>query len=411
MKKTDFLFVKFLTFCIFLVLNFSLPSFADIENYYVGLKAYGDGFYDISIINLEEFLSQDNSSKESIYAKYLLYKSYYKQKDYKNAKLYLNMIKDINDDRFDRRSIILDKIFLTALDNCTSAYKIIEENKDYTLNEALIGTKCAIDNKSDIDISQLDDKMRFFYIMQVDSRDKIKNAFDMINLKNLSKDEIKQLSIKLYKYELMNDFWKTYEIYRDKDTINLAIERVWKVGKYDDVVKAYNFNKKFELLPETYCMVLDSHFKTNRKFNYSIIEKCFTVRDEKYYKALIRAYSDNNDIEKLKKIINSIPDNYTSILCEFGSSLITSNLLDIKNYSRLSNCENLDNISDDLIKKGLAKELILLRKNVNNEKSDFYLAYAYGLMNKKKLLTKYYNAIKDKELKKILLKRFKKELK
>jgi len=46
---------------------------------------------------------------------------------------------------------------------------------------------------------------------------------------------LKDLSIRLYKLEMMDEFWKVYERYRDKDTINLAIERVWKTKKYEDV--------------------------------------------------------------------------------------------------------------------------------------------------------------------------------
>lgn len=395
---------------LFIIFLIATSLHADIESYYVGLKAYEDGFYDISAMNLEEFLKNDNDSKEAVFAKYILYKIYLKQKDYKSAWKYLNMIKTINDDRFDNRSIIFDEVFLTALDNCSMAYQLIEKNRDYSLNRALLGTKCAIDNNTDIDLNELPDKMKFSYIMQIDNRDMIKKAFSFINLKNLSKEEIKQLSIKLYKYELMNEFWATYETYRDQDTINLAIERVWKVGKFDDVIKAYNYNKKLTLLPETYCMVLGAHFKTNRKVEYSIIEKCFVNKDERYYKALIRAYSDNNDIPKLRKLINSLPDNSTNILCELGSTLIISKLLDKKNYSALATCQNIDNISDDLLKHGLPEDLILLRKNISDDRTNYYLAYAYGLQNKKRLLKEYFNRLKDKELRNIILKRFKKEL-
>lgn len=395
---------------LFIIFLIATSLHADIESYYVGLKAYEDGFYDISAMNLEEFLKNDNDSKEAVFAKYILYKIYLKQKDYKSAWKYLNMIKTINDDRFDNRSIIFDEVFLTALDNCSMAYQLIEKNRDYSLNRALLGTKCAIDNNTDIDLNELPDKMKFSYIMQIDNRDMIKKAFSLINLKNLSKEEIKQLSIKLYKYELMNEFWATYETYRDQDTINLAIERVWKVGKFDDVIKAYNYNKKLTLLPETYCVVLDAHFKTNRKVEYSIIEKCFVNKDERYYKALIRAYSDNNDIPKLRKLINSLPDNSTNILCELGSTLIISKLLDKKNYSALATCQNIDNISDDLLKHGLSEDLILLRKNISDDRTNYYLAYAYGLQNKKRLLKEYFNRLKDKELRNIILKRFKKEL-
>lgn len=376
----------------------------------MGLKAYEDGFFDISAMNLEDFLKNDNSSREANFAKYLLYKIYLKQKDYKNAREYLNVVKAINDDRFDNRSIIFDDVFLTALDNCSLAYQLIEKNRDYSLNRALLGTKCALDNNTDIDLKELPDKMKFSYIMQIDNKEMIKKAFSLLNLKNLSKEEIKQLSIKLYKYELMNEFWVTYETYRDQDTINLAIERVWKVGKFEDVIKAYNYNKKLTLLPETYCMVLDAHFKTNRKAEYSIIEKCFVNKDERYYKALIRAYSDNNDIAKLKKLINSIPDNQTNILCELGLSLITSKILDKKNYNKLATCQNIDNISDELLKQGFTEDLIFLRKDIKNDKTNYYLAYAYGLQNKKKLLKEYYSRLQDKELKSIIHKRFKKEL-
>lgn len=399
------------SFCLFFILLVSRIAFADIDSYYVGLKAYQDGFYDISLMNLEDFLKTDNASKEAIFSKYLLYKIYLKQNNIPKAKEYLQMVKDLNDDRFDNKSMAFDEVYLAAIDNCSKAYEIIDQKKDYSLNKALIGTKCAIDNSTDIDIKELPNSLKFSYIMQINDRELIKKTFDMLNLKKLTNEQIKQLSIKLYRYELITEFWKAYETYRDRDTINLAIERVWKVGKYDDVIKGYNYNKQHTLLPETYCMVLDAHFKTNKKINYSIIEKCFTEKDEKYYKALIRAYSENNDIPRLKNLINSLPDNQSKILCELGSSIITTDLLDKKNYKRLINCENLDNISSDLLQQRLTSPLIQIHNSIENQKSYYYLAYAYGLDGKIKLLKKYYDKIKDKNLKNIIHKRFKRYLK
>ncbi|MGC9061837.1 hypothetical protein [Calditerrivibrio sp.] len=408
MKRTTFVKNFFYLFFVLLASNI---AFAEIDSYYVGLKAYQDGFYDVSLINLEDFLKTDNASKEAIFAKYLLYKIYLKQNNIQKAKEYFQMIKDLNDDRFDNKSMSFDEVYLTAIDNCSKAYAIIDQKKDYSLNKALIGTKCAIDNSTNIDIQELPDSLKFSYIMQINDKALIKKTFEMLNLKNLTNEQIKQLSIKLYKYELITEFWKAYETYRDKDTINLAIERVWKVGKYEDVIKGYNYNRQHALLPETYCMVLDAHFKTNKKVNYSIIEKCFTAKDEKYYKALIRAYSVNNDIPMLKNLINSLPDNQSNILCELGSSVITANLLDKKNYKRLINCENIDNISNDLLQQGLTFHLIQIHFGMENQKSYYYLAYAYGLEGKKKLLKKYYDKITVKDLKNNIYKRFKRYLK
>jgi len=50
----------------------AIAVYADIENYYVGLRAYEDKFYDVATDNLQEFLKSDNSSKEATFAKYIL---------------------------------------------------------------------------------------------------------------------------------------------------------------------------------------------------------------------------------------------------------------------------------------------------------------------------------------------------
>lgn len=113
----------------------------------------------------------------------------------------------------------------------------------------------------------------------------------------------------------------------------------------------------------------------------------------------------------MKNLINSLPDNQSKILCELGSSIITTDLLDKKNYKRLINCENLDNISSDLLQQRLTSPLIQIHNSIENQKSYYYLAYAYGLDGKIKLLKKYYDKIKDKNLKNIIHKRFKRYLK
>ncbi|MCX8084662.1 MAG: hypothetical protein N3C60_07080 [Calditerrivibrio sp.] len=402
---------KKLILILLLLFSFFSTGWSEIESYYVGLSAYNDGFYDISAMNLEEFLQKDNRSKEAIFAKYLLYKIYLLKKDYVKAKGYFYQINGIDDNRFDKRGMIFDHVYITAMDNCTQAYDLIEKYRDYSLKNALLGTSCSIDNNTEIDPENLSDRLRFYYIMQIDKVDSIKKAFSLINLSNLSNDEIKQLSIKLYRLELMTEFWKAYNRYRDKDTINLAIERVWKVGKFEDVLKSYQYNKHIDLLPESYCMILDAHFKLNKEVDINLIDRCFVEKNDRYYKSLIKVYSDKNDVKRLKHLINTIPDNYTFILCEIGYPIIKANLLEQKNYQYLRKCGNLDNITDQLLKEGMASSVINLRKGLNDQMSIYYSTYAYGLIRDKKNLKRFYGLLTDEELKNKINKRFGRELK
>lgn len=391
---------------LFLIL-FVSNIYADIENYYVGLRAFDDKFYDVAADSLKKFVDEDNSSRESNFAKYLLYKIHMNTHEYKTAKFYLDIIKNINDERFDSKTILFDDIFLTALEDCEKAYKIIDSHKDVNLTKALLGTKCFLDNNTDIiDLPSMSDRMKFYYIMQIENREKIKETFELIDKKKLSNMELKALSIKLYKLELMKEFWDVYERYRDKDTINLAIERVWKTGKYEDVLKGYKYNSKLQLLPETYCMVLDANFKLNRTFDCSIVDKCFSEKNENYAKAMFQCLVNNADNKKLKQFVDSLSDNYTSFFCETGEYLISNKMLGKSRYGLLKKCGNLYDISENLLKNRFFDELILLHRDIKDDRSHFYLSYSYGIKNNKKELKKYYSMIGDLNLKDRLKKRF-----
>lgn len=387
----------------------AIAVYADIENYYVGLRAYEDKFYDVASDNLQEFLKADNSSKEAIFAKYILYKISIATKDYSKAKYYFDMIKNVNDDRFDKKMMLWDEVLLTAQENCEEAYKLIDKTKDPSLVGALVDTKCTFNKITDnASLKQLSNKAKFYYIFQAGDKDKIKEAFNLIDLKNLSNSELKDLSIRLYKLEMMDEFWKVYERYRDKDTVNLAIERVWKTKKYEDVLKSYKYNRHIALLPETYCMVVDAHFKLNREFDCTLIDRCFTSKDANYYKSMIRCLADHKETAKIKRLVSSIPDNETDLFCDLGSYLISAKLLNKNKYNMVKSCSNIDKISEDLITNGFYDEVIMLRTGVNDDSSYYYLAIAYGMKNDRKNLRYCYSMIKNKDLKKQLIQRFKK---
>ncbi|MEF3255461.1 MAG: hypothetical protein K6348_07880, partial [Deferribacterales bacterium] len=219
-------------------------------------------------------------------------------------------------------------------------------------------------------------------------------------------EELKALSIRLYKLDLMNQFWTVYERYRDQDTINLAIERVWKVGKYEDVLKGYQYNRDKKLLPSTYCMVVDANFKLEKSFDCNLVDLCFETKDDNYLKTKLSCLALHGDIKRIKQFVKGIGDNYTTFFCQSAEYLIINDLIETKRYNLFQRCDNLDNLSEELAKRGLWNKLLYLRSGMNDEKSYFYLAYVYGVKNERRQFNKYYNLVKDKNLKDRLLKRF-----
>ncbi|MEF3255281.1 MAG: hypothetical protein K6348_06945, partial [Deferribacterales bacterium] len=180
---------------ILIFLLFTKLLFADIESYYVGLRAFEDGFYDVSAYNLEDYLNEDNSSDKAVFSKYILYKIYLIKKNFDKSRFYLNQIKELDDKRFDKIEIAKDNVFLTALNSCEEAYRLIDELRDPNLYKALLGTNCAIDNNTEnIDPMLLPDKMKYFFILQTNDIEKIKEAFKHLDLKKLANEELKALS-------------------------------------------------------------------------------------------------------------------------------------------------------------------------------------------------------------------------
>jgi len=132
-------------------------------------------------------------------------------------------------------------------------------------------------------------------------------------------------------------------------------------------------------------MVVDAHFKLNREFDCTLIDKCFTSKDANYYKSMIRCLSDHKDQAKIKKLVSSIPDNETDLFCDLGSYLISAKLLNKDKYNMIKSCPNIDKISEDLITNGFYDEVITLRTGVNDDSSYYYLAIAYGMKMTEKI--------------------------
>ncbi|MBC7196346.1 MAG: hypothetical protein H5U39_03720, partial [Deferribacterales bacterium] len=127
---------------ILLFFSFACITFADEIDYEIGLNAFSDGLYDIAIGSLEDFLKDSSDNEKNNYAKYILYKSYLLEKEYKASLDIINEIENIEDERFDKELIEKDKIFILTILDCERALK--ESLKKADLIKIVLNSNCTL---------------------------------------------------------------------------------------------------------------------------------------------------------------------------------------------------------------------------------------------------------------------------
>ena len=88
------------------------PDMSFNDDYFVGLKAYDDGLYDVAEYCLANYLKYENKSQKAGFATYLLYQVYMSQGNYKAAQYSFAQLANFKDSRFDRQKMLKDQMFI-----------------------------------------------------------------------------------------------------------------------------------------------------------------------------------------------------------------------------------------------------------------------------------------------------------
>ena len=86
------------------------PDMSFNDDYFVGLKAYEDGLYDVAKSCLSNYLSHEDKSQKAGFATYILYQVYMAQNDFKSAQYTFTQLANFKDSRFDKQKMLKDQM-------------------------------------------------------------------------------------------------------------------------------------------------------------------------------------------------------------------------------------------------------------------------------------------------------------
>ncbi|BAI80854.1 conserved hypothetical protein [Deferribacter desulfuricans SSM1] len=390
---------KKLILIIFLFLSSYLLYAGDVSDYLLGVSAFKDQLYDVAKISLEDFLKDAKDEKKINFAKYLLYQIYLSEDNYDKALELINELENVNDKKIDTKLLRYDKVKILAEKDCDLAKSYLIENfYDYTL-KAYLSSNCKVDK----DISKkslrlkLDNKLRLALAIKLkDFPEEASKQFDKIDIRKLDNKNKKSFAILFYKNGNYDKFWKIYRYYKDSDMVNLALDRVWDIKKYDSFLKSFEINrKKYKISNINYCRAYKIQKENGLKVDCDLLDNCFVKHDEKYYESYLNCSLAIKDIDKFKKRYLLWSKKSDKIKCMYAYDGYKLNLLRISDFK---NCKNRYDIADKLLADEKAKEVLLLLSEDSSDQGLYFKVLAYLLLNDTASAEKAMKKIKDKEI-------------
>lgn len=398
----------------FRIFLFSLPfllvafySIANINDYLVGLKAYKDGFNDIAKENLENYLKSVSDKKNEVFARYILAHIYFDEKNYKKTLEHINLIEDKRDERINIDEIKTMKIYALVNTNCNDAKAYLSKNLNNEVFNIYFQSECKKDDEF-IDIlcsskALTDVKLKIMYNLNK-FEGNVDKFFKCFDLKDLKDNDLSNLGLYYYKGKSFNYFWKIYDIYKDSILVNLALERLWFLSKYNDFLKTFQENQKQHKIEKiNYCRALRIYNEKNITYNCNLLDRCLQG-DKTLYDSKLACYLNNKQIDELSNYIKENSGNKALLnaLCSNGPYIISNKLYNKVILKNLSHCSKKIEYVKMLLEMENFNDITIILDNPDSEEEYFYLAIVYKKLNNEIKYSEMQNKIKDIELLKAL---------
>ncbi len=258
------------------ILFFATSLFADVQDYIIGLSAYNDGFDKIAIESLEAYIADSDDPTKAHFAKYVLYKIYLKNNNYKKAYSYFQDIETVNDNRFDHNQMLKDKMFMLKEINCEKAAEFLQKKLTDELASIYLTSQCRINDGlvQSVAESDLNAKVKTAFILKL--KDKPESAYKIAKetaFADLKENILRYLGIFFYNNGYYDIFWNVYSEYKDDDLVNYALKRLFDVSQYENFIQSFEINKKqYKISNSNYCRAIESYQKLNQQFDCEIID-------------------------------------------------------------------------------------------------------------------------------------------
>ncbi|KAA0258098.1 hypothetical protein FHQ18_06790 [Deferribacter autotrophicus] len=395
---------RLIVFCFFIFTFFSTYA-EDSSDYFLAVSTYKDGFYDVAEMSLHDYLKDAEDKKKILFANYLLYKINFKKKNFDEALKYIELIENTKDERINFKDVKADKLLILATKDCKVAKRYLDKNFFNETLAAYLKSNCSVDkdiSKESLKLRLPNDMRLLLAVKLKDYPDEVVKQFSKLNVKKIANKYKKSFAVYFYKNKKYDYFWKIYNLYKDSDLVNLALERVWNLKRYDSFVKSFEINrKKFRVNSVNYCRAYEAYRKLGKSADCNLLDKCFKKKDGAYYKAKLSCYQTNNDKEGFVKTFSITFNKYRNVACEFGVYGYEIGKVGIND---LQKCDNRYDIAEQLIADEKGEAVLKLMSVDNSDKGKYYKVLAYLLLEDTNSAEKVFNSIKDEKIKKELLK-------
>lgn len=358
------------------------------EDYFVGLKAFEDGFYDVSRESLKAFISSNKNSKDEGYATYILYQVYMAENNFKNAQITYNQLSNYKDKRFDAKKLESDKMFLATKLDCNEAENLLLSKINNDWLNIYLNSQCKIDEN--IIKYSLNNQFSVdnLYLLA----DKVENnkEYTLLIYNNLPNDKKSPKVLNYFgKYfsahKMLDEFWKLYDEYKDEDIVSLALNEAWDKKDYKTYVNLYNrdIKKEYKLDKSIYCRMIESSNNIGIALDCNIIDNCLDKNRPDFIKNKIACLMKNEDKQGISSFMATIKENDAKNLCEYLKYMVAKNIYSTNFLSKFSSCKD-NAIYETLYNYKDYKGLINLIGKNKRQIDLAYLSMAYKLSGKDK---------------------------
>lgn len=379
------------------------PDMSFNDDYFVGLKAYDDGLYDVAESCLSNYLSHENKSQQAGFATYLLYQVYMSQGNYKAAQYIFTQLANFKDSRFNKQKMLKDQMFIETKLNCDGAKNLLLTNPKNEYLEVYVKSSCIVDKDITNILSKIDVSSETLYsVLERVQKDKelVFSTYDNLKPEKRTPKLMNFYGKYFYSNNMKSEFYALYKVYQDSELASFVLDDIWKSGDYKKYTASFKKEVKndYKLDKVVYCRMIEASNKEMVNFDCDLVDKCLGTKNTDFNKTKLACYMRKEDNEKISWFIGTLTVQDTLKLCEYSKYIIGKKLYDIKFLNKFEKCPDKASMYESLLKFKDYNAVIKLGGSGNNQLDIAYMAIAYYYLGNNTQYNNYLNKLTDVDL-------------
>ena len=379
------------------------PDMSFNDDYFVGLKAFDDGLYDVAESCLANYLSHENKSQKAGFATYLLYQVYMSQGNYKSAQYTFTQLANFKDSRFNRQKMLKDQMFIETKLSCDGAKNLLLTSPKNEYLEVYAKSACVVDKDITNLLSKIDVSSETLYsVLERVQKDKelVFSTYDNLKAEKRTPKLMNFYGKYFYSHNMKAEFYALYKVYQDSELASFVLDDTWKSGDYKKYIESFKKEVKndYKLDKIVYCRMIEASNKEMVNFDCDLVDKCLGTKSPDFNKTKLACYMRKEDKEKISWFIGTLTVQDTLKLCEYGKYIIGKKLYDIKFLNKFEKCPDKASMYESLLKFKDYNGIIRLGGSGSSQLDIAYMAIAYYNLGNNTQYNNYLNKLTDVDL-------------